>query len=225
MPDGDRVHDGLARIYQKSYMQICDGQFGSEVLANELVLAVWKDVQKDGDGLLPFFQQTAEQCEEIQSNRLFEDIDWQQEIDRVEERKRRMYLDRRLRNLAEEACKEQLRELRTGISSSNFYVDILVKFMWNVCRANFWERIPLTASPYQGASPEYVYERLEEMRPSINARILQYVDQIERHATFRIPRQPPRHAESTGDITIETDVFTIGVEEARSARAGLHLHV
>ena len=211
MPDGDVVHEGLARIYQKPYMQICDGQFGSRVLADELILAVWKDVRKDGDKLLPLFQQTAEQCDRIQSSRLFQDIDWQQEIEHVEERKRRIYVDRRVRNLAENACKEQIRELRIGIPSSNFYVGILVKFMWNVCRANFWERMPLTPSQYQGVSLEYVYERLEEMHPFINSRIFQYAEQIDRHGTFHILRQPPRHSGDNGNITIDTDVFTIGV--------------
>jgi hypothetical protein len=225
MPDGDRVHEGLAWIYQKPYMQICDGQFGSEVLANDLVLALWKDVRKNGDKLLPFIQQTAEQCSRIQSNRLFEAIDWQQEIDRVEELKRRMYVDRRMRNLAEDACKEQLRELRLGISSSKFYVNLLAKYMWNVCHANFWERIPLTPSQYQGVSPEYIYERLEEMRPFIHSRILQYAEQIEHHGTFHIPRQPPRHFGDTGDVTIDTNVFTIGTKEARGVPAGLHIHV
>ena len=216
MPDGDRVHEGLAWIYQKPYMQICDGQFGSEVLANDLVLAVFKDVRKDGDKLLPFLQKTAEQCTRIQRNWLFEAIDWQQEIHYVEELKRRMDVNRRMRNLAEEACKEQLQELRVGISSSNFYVSLLAKYMWNVCRANFWERIPLTPSQYRGISPDYIYERLEGMRPAINSRILQYAEQIVHHGTFDIPRQPPRHLGEAGKVTIETNVFTIGVEEARS---------
>ena len=225
MPDGDRVHEGLAWIYQKPYMQICDGQFGNEVLANDLVLAVYKDVRKDGDKLIPFFQQTAEQCYRIQSSRLFEAIDWKQEIARVEKLKRRIDMNRRMRNLAEDACKEQLQELHIGISSSDFYVSLLTKYMWNVCRANFWERIPLTPSQYQGVSQEYIYERLEEMRPSINSRILQYAEQIERHGTFHIPQQPPRHFSKAGKVTIDTNVFTIGVEEARSVRAELHLHV
>ena len=226
MPDGDRVHKGLPWIYQKPYIQICDEQFGNEVLANDLVLAVYKDVRKDGDKLIPFFQQTAEQCDRIQSSRLFEAIDWPQEIARVEELKRRMDVNRRMRNLAEDACREQLQELlRMGIPSSNFYVSLLEKYMWNVCRANFWERIPLTPSQYQGVSLESIYERLEEMRPAISSRILQYAEQIERHGTFHIPRQPPRHLGEAGNVTINSNVFTIGVEEARSVRAELHVHV
>lgn len=211
MPDGDVVHEGLARIYQKPYMQICDGQFGSKVLADELVLAIWKDVRKDGDNLIPLFQQVAERCDRVQNSRLFEDINWQQEIDHIEELSRRIFVNRRVRTLAEDACKEQVRELRFGIPSSNFYVGILTKYMWNVCRANFWGCIPLTPSQYRGVSLEYVYERLEEMRPFIDLRIFQYAEQIYRHSTFRIPRQPPRHSDVNGDITINTDVFTIGV--------------
>jgi len=84
MPDGDKVHEGLAWKYQKAYKQICDGQFGGRELANEVVAAVWKDVQKVGDKLIPLFQQVAEQCKHIQDRCLFEEIDWQKESGNIE---------------------------------------------------------------------------------------------------------------------------------------------
>ena len=215
MPDGDLVHEGLTRVYQKPYIQICDGQFGDEDIAKELGDAVWKDVRKSCDGLLPFFQEVAARCEWIQGNLMFENIDWQQEIDHIEEQKRRIYMDRRLRTLAEDACKEQINELQHGMSSStHFYTDILAKFMWNVCRANFQEKIPATASHYNGVSLEYIYERLETMRPCITLRISQYAEAIQRHGTFHISKQPAWSAGNSEAITIDTDVFSIGRQEA-----------
>lgn len=211
--DGDLIHEGLTRVYQKPYVQICDGQFGDEDIARELGDAVWKDVQKRSDSLLLFFQEVAMQCERIKNSLLFEDIDWQQEITLVEEQKRRIYLDKRLRNLAEDACTEQINELRNGIASANFYNDILAKFMWNAYRSNFHERIPLTTAHHQGASTEYLYERLETMRPFIQSRIQQYVDLIQRHGTFHIPRQPAWSVSKDETITVDTDVFSIGRQE------------
>lgn len=210
MPDGDIVHEGLTGVYQKPYMQICEEQFGDEDIARELGDAVWKDARKSSDRLLPFFQEIAARCEWIRENLWFGNIDWQQELNHIEEQKRHIYLDKRWRNLAERACREQISELRNGTFPSNFYTDILDKFMWNTYRANFQERVPLTVAHYKGASPEYLYERLEMMRPFIRDRIRQYVDLIQQHGTFRIPKQPAWRASTSETITIDTDIFSIG---------------
>lgn len=212
MPDGDmNVHDGLARVYQKPYMQICEGQFGDEDIAKELGDAVWKNIQKSSDQLFPFFQEVAARCKWIQENLMFETIDWQQESDQIEEQKRDVYMDRRLRDLAARACQEQIYELQHGLSSSqSFYANILATYMWNVYQANFHERLPLTENHYNGASQEYLYERLETMRPWINTRISQYVESIQRHGTFRIPRQPSWSVGNKEVIDADTDVFSIG---------------
>jgi hypothetical protein len=211
MPDGDLVHEGLARVYQKPYMQICDGQFGDEKIAKELGDAIWKDIRNSSDTLLSFFQEVAARCKWIQENLMFETIDWQQESDQIGEQKRHVYMDVRLRNLAESACKDQINELQHGMSPSQaFYTDILTKYMWNVCRANFQERIPLTETHHNGASTEDIYERLETMRPFLHLRISQYAEEIQRYGTFHIPKQPAWSVGNSEAITMDTDVFSIG---------------
>lgn len=211
MPDGDLVHKGLTRVYQEPYIQICEEQFGDEDIAQNLGDAVWKDIKSSSDQLLSFFQEVAARCKWIQENLMFETIDWQQESDQIEEQKRNVYMDVRLRSLAESACKEQINELQYGMpSSQTFYTDILTKYMWNVCRANFQERIPLTETHHNGAGLEYIYERLETMRPFLHLRFSQYAELIQRHGTFRIPKQPAWSAGNSEAITIDTDVFSIG---------------
>jgi hypothetical protein len=211
MPDGDKVHTGLALIYQKSYKQICDGQFGGRELADEVISAVWKNIQKDGDKFIPLFQQIAEQCKQIQDRLLFEEIDWQQEIEYIDELSRPSYASKRAKSLAVEACKEQVRELRYGATASNYHIEILNKYMWNVYKANFTGRLPLTPSYYQGVSLEYVNNRLETMRPFVEVKILQYAEQIYHDGTVLLRRRPPRLAGKNEGITKDTDVFTIGV--------------
>jgi hypothetical protein len=46
MPDGDRVHPGLARPYQKVYKQLCEGQFNGESLAAEAVETIKRQLQQ-----------------------------------------------------------------------------------------------------------------------------------------------------------------------------------
>lgn len=211
MPDGDKVHEGLAWKYQKAYKQICDGQFGGRELASEVVAAVWKDVQKVGDKLIPLFQQVAEQCKHIQDRRLFEEIDWQKESGNIEELSQPIYASQRAKSLAVEACKEQVQELRYGATASNYLIEILTKYVWNVYKANFAERVPLAPSHHQGVNVEFIYERLEVMEPYVRERLRQFAEQIYRCDTFYLPRQPRQRSGAKPNYNIDTDVSTIGV--------------
>jgi hypothetical protein len=45
MPDGDKVHVNLAPRYQKSYKQICEGQYGDAALAHEALRPLKRDLE------------------------------------------------------------------------------------------------------------------------------------------------------------------------------------
>ena len=106
MPDGDIVHKGLAWKYQKAYKQICDGQFGGDGLAREVVPVVWKDIQNGGDKPIQLLAEVAKQCQQIlDRQRMFGQIDWQKEFAQIDELAQPIYAERRLKTLAVEACK------------------------------------------------------------------------------------------------------------------------
>lgn len=211
MPDGDIVHDRLELLYQRPYKQMCEGQFGNGELAKGLVLSVWKEIRKEGDKLFPLFQETAQQCCRIQDKLLFEDIGWQQQFESIEELSRHISASKRMKTLAVNACKEQVRELSNGISSPNYRISILRKYMWNVCKASFIERLPLAPAFYKEVSLGYIMERLEMMRPFMDSRIYQYAELIDRYGTVRIPRQPPWYRNGGEVITEDTDISSIGL--------------
>lgn len=208
MPDGDRVHKGLTWKYQNPYKKVCDGQYGGEQLAYDVVSAVWKDIQQGGDKLLLLCQHVSEQCQHILSRSKAELIDWQHEHAQVDEIAQPIYTDRRLKALAIEACKEQLQDLRYGANPSNCYVEILRKYSWNVYIAQFEERVPLTPKHYQNVSREFVRGRLELMRPDVQERLLQYIKQTFREGTVHLARTPRQRIKQK--YTIDTDVFTVG---------------
>jgi hypothetical protein len=210
MPDGDKVHKGLSWKYQKVYKQICDGQFRSDKLADEVVSAVGKDIQCGGDELIQLLQKVAEQCQQILDKRMFEQIDWQKEFARVDKLAQPICASRRLKALAVEACKETLQDLRNGGKPSKCYIELLTKYLCNIYEAQFAERVPLSPSHYQNVSRGFVAERLEAMWPFVKGQLLKYAEQIYRHGSVRIAGQPRRSARRKPNYDIDTDISTLG---------------
>lgn len=213
MPDGDKVHEGLAWKYQKFYKQICDGQFGGSELARDLVPAVWKDIQNDGDRLLLFMQKAGEQCYWIQDRRKFgNEIDWGKEFTHIDELVQPVYAKQRSKSLAANACKEEIQALRNGVDPSNCYIEILAKYMWNVYVDKFaapsssWNN----STYYKDVRVEFIHERLAEIRPYVEEQLLQLAEQVYRHGTVYLPRQPRRRSRTKPDYTIDTDLSTVG---------------
>jgi hypothetical protein len=208
MPDGDRVHKGLGWRYQEAYKQVCDGQFGGDTLADEVVSAVGKDIQYAGDPIIQFLQKVGEQSQQILDRRMFEDIDWQKELAQVDRLAQPIYASKRFKALAVEACKEQLQDLRHGGNPSNCYIDLLQKYMWNAYYAQFFERVPLTPSHHQGVSEEFVGERLALMRPYVQGRLQQYAKQVYSQGT--VAQLPRRRSTMKRNYNADTDLSTVG---------------
>lgn len=210
MPDGDRVHKGLGWKYQKTYKQVCDGQFGGKELAEEVVPAVWKDIQDGGDVPIQLLREVAAQCQQILDRRVFEQIDWQQEFMHVDDLAQPMYANRRLKTLAVEACKEQLQDLRNGGNPSDCHIELLTKYMWNVYVAQFSEKVPLSPSHYKGVSREFVSERLEVMKPYVKEQLLPYAERVYHQNTVHLTWRPRQHSKGKSNYDIDTDISTVG---------------
>lgn len=208
MPDGDRVHKGLGWRYQKAYKQVCDGQFGGDALANEVVSAVCKDIQKAGDQVIQLLQNAGEQCQQILDRRMFEEIDWQKELAQVDRLAQPLYADKRFKALAVGACKEQVQDIRHGGSPSNCYIDLLQKYLCSAYDAQFAEKVPLTRSHYQEVSGEFVGERLALMKPYVQGRLQQYAKQIYSQGT--VAQLPRRRSTTRRNYSVDTDLSTVG---------------
>lgn len=49
MPDDDIVNPNLASRYRKPYKQLCEGFYGSEIIAQEIARGLVKDIQRYGN--------------------------------------------------------------------------------------------------------------------------------------------------------------------------------
>ena len=65
MPDGDIVHVKLPRRYQKSYKQLCEGQYGDAELTRAVLRPLKQDLQDYGDAPLKLIQQVAAELNQI----------------------------------------------------------------------------------------------------------------------------------------------------------------
>lgn len=216
MPDGDIVHEGLARKYQETFKQLCYGQFGGAKLAERVVPAFWKDIQNGGDKPIQLLRVVAEQCQQLLDSCVFgpihqqEQIDWHKELVRIDELAQSIYTDRRFKTLAVEACKEMLQDLRNGGHPSNCHIGLLMKYMWNVYIAEFEARVPLSHFHDKYVNRELIGEKLEAMRPYVNEQLSQYAEQIYHHGTVHLVKPPRRRSRTKPNYNIDTDLSTVG---------------
>ncbi len=205
MPDGDKVHKKLGWRYQKSYKMLCEGQAGGDV-ANELAQAVYKDVKQGGDAIFTMLLEVGTQLEEILSRRQrLEDIDWRKEATSITTLDRYLDANSRLKVLAVEACLEELHALRQGAQPSNCAITLLTGYLDNICDANFMERVSLTPNPDSRVSHMFVRERLEQLRPLVKERLMDYAQAIYKAGTVHLVRQPSQKNTRT-TYTIDTEV-------------------
>lgn len=211
MPDGDLVHAKLTWNYQNIYKQLCSGQYGGEELATDAASAVWKDIQKDKhDRLIGLLQQVSEQAQAIRDRNWFETINWQQENARIDALAQPLIVDRRLKHLAVEACKELLLDLRYGNKPSDCHIDVLTKYAWNVYVAQFEERVPQTADHHRQVSREFVQGKLDAMRPHVLDKLQPYIQKTHLEGTFQRQRSPHRRSGNLRGYDVDTDLSTIG---------------
>lgn len=212
MPDGDKVHEGLAWKFQKVYKQVCEGHSSLSEIAKEAAQAVQKDVELGGDVILHMIQAVAVQFDDILRRKWAEAIDWRQEIARLNALERSTFAHSRMKWLAYDACREILESLRHGIHPSNCYITLLSTYQYHAYEANFEERVPLKHNHYDGVSQEFIGEQLEQMRPLVQSSLLPYAESMYRNGTVKLSRKPsgPRGSkEAKLHYDIDTDISAI----------------
>lgn len=202
MPDSDKVHSRLAGRYQNSYKQLCEGHYDSPELAHSVLLAVKKDIQSYGNGPIKFIEQVATTIlEELPTEPLLRlSIKWpniRKEISKL----MRQYStgNKRGFSLADDACKQQLEELKQSEfqNQPNFHIEISLKYVRNICMANFVERIPLERH-YYNVDQGVLEDRLEDIRPYIESGFDKYAAQMVRSGDVAKLRRPAHTKQPIG---------------------------
>jgi hypothetical protein len=171
MPDGDRVHSHLGRLYQKPYQIICEGVASFEDCARSLLKSLKRDLLHTAKWPLLLSRDIADlfsQCigplafsNEIEADRISRQID---------ELTRNVDCPLREKDLIKRASKSVLSDLRHGRETDyhNFQYTIFKRYIKEVYEYRFKERIPLNKEHYAGVSRGELQKRIEAMEPDLD---------------------------------------------------------
>jgi hypothetical protein len=179
MPDGDHFHQKLPNRYKSVYKQICaENRAASyEELAAEVLRGLRHDFTRYGNKPLEMIRQAVKQMEQLPSGPLFKStIEWGQEsqkLDKITQQLGGGYIS----NLAIEACKMQLQEIRGKGSPQDLLSTTIEKYFQNVYEARFEGRLPL-AEHYNNVSQLYVDKEVAAMRPHILNGLRDFAEQV-----------------------------------------------
>ncbi len=196
MPDGDRIDVNLAPRYHKVYKQLCEEHFSEEDLGQEVLLPVKEELQKQGHQIIPLIDNFAARCDQIvEELENGNEINWDKEALLIEKLAQQIYATKTAKDLAMEACKVLLQNIRYGAHDLNFPIELMRTYMWKLYEAKFQARVLLTKDYYNGAAESYVRERLEGMREYVWNNLIVYAKQAIYHKNFDSLRRPPRHGQ------------------------------
>ena|SRR5437870_5669923 len=207
MPDGDKVHEHLARRYQKPYKQICEGQYIHAELARAVLRPLKQDLQDYGDEPLKLIQQVATELSQIPHESLLkQSINWSEKSQNIDQCAQQMDGHRTAMELAVKACQQQLQELRYSNCPHDMVAEMKRKYVSAVYEANFEGRVPL-AQHYNGADQVAVDARLQGMRVHVERGIDNLVAQMMRKDSVTSLRRPPM---ASAPIGLDDDLLKLG---------------
>lgn len=195
MPDGDIVHSRLARLYQKPYQSLCEGKADSHECAGYALKALKRDLMIKGDLPAKLAKCMGESLERtINDAGENGSVDWAAlnlEFDRLAQRAKGSHY---LKELTLHAGKSVLRDLRYGreIDADNASEAILERYIDQVYKSGFKERIPLTSEHYAGIDKVTLAGRIEEIQPDINATISTWAKRANADESVANLKLPPR---------------------------------
>lgn len=194
MPDRDIVHMGLNAIWQKSYKEICEGFFPADVCAYDAIEQLVKTIKRYGNEPIKLLEQVAVRLKEISTGPLIlSTIDWSAESLKIERVARGLGGNKRGISLALKICKEGLDEIRRDGSSTRSLAELAGRYFRLVYEADFESRV---GSPkhYHDADPQFVEQRLSEMRPLVTDSIGSLAKRIARMRKVEKLRVPSRRS-------------------------------
>ncbi|GFE72040.1 hypothetical protein [Chroococcus sp. FPU101] len=200
MPDGDIVHSGLRRLYQKPYKWLCEGKATSNECARVVLKKLKQDIKDKGDLPVMLAQSMAEiLVQAISAVNKLEAEDYatlSMEFDKLVQQSNGRP---GLKELVLRAAKSVLHDFRYGqqVDVGNPSVVILRRYMNEVYESEFRERISLTIEHYAGVARTTLSKRVQEIQPNINIAINKWAkDAINKQsiAKLSLPRRSSRKA-------------------------------
>lgn len=210
MPDGDRIHSRLASIYQKPYMQLCEGHYKDEELAIEVLRSVKADLEKNGSESIELIRKIVALFEQIPPGPLLkESFNWVQISETIDKLAFRTHGNQRPVSLAVRACKDYLNEIRYNECSRDFLYEVTRRYMLHTYIANFEKRI-LPPEFNKNVTQVIIDKRVTCIQPHVIKGIDALSMQVARKCSFKGLRLPRRQKAGEA-INLDTDLLRIAV--------------
>lgn len=216
MPDADKVHSGLSYRHQKVYKQICEGVFTPSELAYEELEAMKGELKNCGQAPFSLILEAAKLLNAISPGHLLNsNVDWGGICRSIQKKGQMISMQtatkKRVLDLAVEACVDLVRDIQQGAISDNLEVDMMERFVTKVYEAEFEGRLPLTPHHYLDATPDFVNDRVKDMRQPMEVGMRALAEQAIRNGNFNKLVRPARPAGTVQTIDLSTDLLTFGV--------------
>lgn len=206
MPDRDIVRSGVNRRFRKVYQQTCEGSHDDEYLAHEALGALKSVLRASGNEPIRLIEQVAGQLDQIRPEPLFKHgTDWGEQDRQIDRAAREIGGDPWAKELAKEACKQQLVELQYRESPQSNNDEILSNYVRKVYNAAFAECAPM-GQPPNGLSQSYIEGRLSGMEPHVERGIRSFARQLSKGSDVRKLRRPSR--QNKFEISLDTDLLS-----------------
>jgi len=146
MPDGDRIHSRLTRLYKKPYKWLCEGKANNNECARIMMKALKQDIIRKGDLPVMLARSMGKLLDDtINDAGDRSSVDWTAlnlEFDGLVQKTCGTHY---LKELTLYAAKSVLHDCRYGqeIDTGNASKKILERYMNNLYKSEFKERIPL----------------------------------------------------------------------------------
>jgi hypothetical protein len=195
MADGDVVHSGLKRLYQKPYEWICEGKASNEDCARSILDALRTDLKRKGDLPIKLCQHIAEILAEPGMD--FKELEAKDYADlnqKIDVLARGFNLPSYLKELVLYVSKGVLSNHRysQAIHCESIAVEILHRYVHAVYAAEFLERIALNPRQPVGISLESLTVRIEQIKPLIENGISAFAKTLAKYhssAKLSLPRR------------------------------------
>ncbi len=197
MPDGDIIHNKLARLYQKPYKFLCEGKASASECTRAILKALKLDLKNKGNLPVILAQRMSEKLTQTLTNNASKNgsIDWATLNTDLEEIVLQSGGSHNVKELSLSASKvfiHELRYRRLELDAKNASEAIVQHYMNGVYESEFKERIPLTSEHYAGVDENTLTKRIEETEPDIRTVISAWAEKANADKGLANLRLPPR---------------------------------
>lgn len=195
MPDADIVHDKLPWLYQRPYRELCEGKDRSQECAWTMMKALLKDIQKKGAPPIVLANQMGELLDRaIKNVGDRSSLNWTVASKQLDTLAREANVVHYSKELVLRAGKSVIHDLRYGgkLKTSNLSQTVTYRYMEEVYRSSFKERIPLTSEHYLGVDRGVLEGRIEEIEPDLSKTMEKWAHQVNKGTDLENLRRPRR---------------------------------